>query len=313
MASNPMPVIVLSGPKFQHVQGRYSSLSISLPAGVAVSAMDHTGRLYYSVGNYDGDHNRIDWGEKCWYGRGRSPSVCLIYEGETLYVIEVHCKNVFSSLQYKIGKVNPQSLSIEWNNIPSEFLAYGKKPKICATQSGTVVVIYETALFHGIKYCVATTVIQDGNISIAWEGVQTIPSISGVEPDISVYQDTLVAIFRCGRVIQEISAIVGILKGNTVTWHRMKSRCGSGHNPSVSINSGKNIVAVYQIIGRRLHHKSGQLVNGQVIWSVTSASTYTLGEYPSVVLTDDNKIVEMHKANFLYALYQCEGKLDISE
>ena len=68
-------------------------------------------------------------------------------------------------------------------------------------------------------YCVATTVIQDGNFSIVWEEVQTIPSTSGVEPDISVCQDTLVAIFRCGRVIQEISAIVSTLKGNTVTWH----------------------------------------------------------------------------------------------
>ena len=86
MVSNPMPDIVLSGPKFQHVQGRYSSLSISLPAGLAVSAVDHVGSLYYSVGNYDGDH-RIDWGENSWYGRGRSPSVCLVYEGETLYVI----------------------------------------------------------------------------------------------------------------------------------------------------------------------------------------------------------------------------------
>ena len=90
---------------------------------------------------------------------------------------------------------------------------------------------------------------------IAWEEVQTIPSISGVEPDISVCQDILVAKFRCGKVIQEISAIFGTLKGNTVTWHRVNSTCGYGHNPSVSINSGKNIVAVYQIIGRRLSQK----------------------------------------------------------
>ena len=314
MARNQMPEIVLNGPKFQNLDGRYSSLDISIPAGLAVSVIDdYTGSLYYSVGNYDGDHNNITWGEKKWCGYGRSPSICLVYEGETLYVIEVHCRNVASSLQYKIGKVNPQSMSIEWDDIPNEFLAYGKKPKICAAENGTVILIYESFLFNGILYRVATTTIQDGNISIAWGRKEVISSIKGVEPDISVCQDKLVAIFRNGKITQEISTIVGTLKESIVSWNRKISICGYGHNPSVSINAGNNIVAFYQVFGRRLHHTSGQLVNGKIVWSECSTSTFTLGEYPSVILTDDNKIVEMHKANFLHSMYQSEGKLEVAE
>ena len=304
--------ILLNGPRFQNLKGRYSSLDISIPAGLAVSVVDDTvGSLYYSVGQYDGDHNQITWGEKQRYSYGRNPSVCLIYEGETLYVIEVHCRNVASSLQYKIGKVNTHSLSIEWNDIPNEFLTYGTKPKICATENGTVV-IYETVLFDGLRYCVATTTIKDGNISIAWGRKEKIPSIKGVEPDISVCQDKLVAIFSHGKIIQEIFTIVGTLKENIVTWNPKISTCGSGHNPSVSINSGNNFVAFYQVLGRRLRHTSGKLDNDEIVWSECSASTFTLGEYPSVILTDDNKIVEMHKANFLHSMYQSEGELKSS-
>ena len=306
--------ILLNGPKSQNLKGSYSSLDISTTAGVAVSVVDdYIGRLYYSVGEYDEGRNKIAWGEKQRYGYGRNPSVCLIYERETLYVIEVHCRNMASSLQYKLGKVNPQSMRIEWNNIPSEFLTYGKKPKICVTENGTVVVIHEKVLLSGILYFVATTTIHDGNISIAWGEKQEISTIRGVEPDITVGLDKVVAIFRNGNFTQEISTIVGTLRENTVTWNRDISTCGNGHNPSVSINYQNNIVAVYQVLGRRLHHKCGQLVNDEIVWSETSASTFTLGEYPSVVLTGDNKIVEMHKTNFGHSMYQSEGKLEVTE
>ena len=323
MAYGQTTEILLNGAKNQQLSGRCSSLDIKLEAELAVSVVDYAGSLYYRVGNYDRDHNRMRWGENYMYSSGSNPSVCLVHKEETLYVVEVHCSGMMSSsLQYNIGRVNPNLMSIEWNNIPNAFLAYGKKPKICATQSGTIVVIYERILFNEInerillneiKYCVSTTAIQDGNISIAWEDSQTIPSIHGVEPDVSVTNYKLVAIFSCGKFIQEISSIVGSLDGTSIAWADRKSLCGYGHNPSISINSTMNIVAFHQVIGRRLHHKSGQLVNGQVVWYDTSASTYTLGEYPSVILTDDNKIVEMHKANFMNSMYQCEGKLEFIE
>ena len=303
--------ILLNGPRIQNLNGRYSSLDISISAGLAVSVIDNYGSLSYSVGQYDRDHNQITWGEKQRYGRGRSPSVCLIYEGETLYVVEVHCKYVASRLQYKTGKVNPRSMTIEWDGI-SEFLAYGKKPKICATGNGTVVIIYESVLFFDLQYCVATTTIEEGIISLAWGRRERIAR-KGVEPDISVCHDKLVAIFRRGKLAQEISTIVGTLRENIVTWHRGILRCGSGHNPSVSINAENNIVAFYQVLGRRICHKSGQLVHDEIVWCERSASIFTLGEYPSVILTDANKIVEMHKANFGHSMYQSEGNVEVTE
>ena len=312
--------ILLNGfRKQQKDEARYSSIDICPADEIAVCMADigQTSRLKFKLGKYHQESNKLEWGESTEYVPGKFPAVALIKKGGNVYVIEFHNDNypMRDSLSYRVGKIVEENRRIEWFGDNPYQIQNGKKVKICAVQDKIITVYEEHPIRHRLQYRIGEL----GERIIEWKDPVAIRDAKGVEPDISVSGKKVVLAYRVGYLKKEIMVLTGNYNAETseINWLAPGTKCGNGINPTVSLNEKMNMVLFSQsAIGRKLWLRAGALKENegslqetQVVLDPRPPANISVGEYPTVLLLDNDFIIMMHKDNLGHDFYQTEGIL----
>lgn len=258
--------------------------------------------LSYRVGSVRKEAGEVEWGTVRVYDRGQYPSVSLINIEDVLYVIETHLGFVnFRYCYYKIGKVNTRDKNIEWIRSDSIFFCKGKNAKVSANDNGTVTVVTEENLSWGDYLHLYVGKIDTQNMTITWVSSDSvIQDMQGVEPDVSINGQTIVVACCArgtGRIIQFRKGTIN--NDLSVGWNGVVSELkASGASPSISLNSDGNIVEVHQAKNwpwKELSFCCGHIKDDHsILWG--ESRIHTSGQYPSISLSDDGYIFEMHRS-----------------
>lgn len=303
---------ILLTPSTRKGIGRCSSVSLceARVGTLVISVYDDTmfqSSLYYSMGVVNGDSWTVKWNQnvtKKKFGTGQCPSVCLIKVADELYAVECH---MHSSLSYcRVGRVDEKSTCVMWGI--STVICNGKNPKISGNNNGTVVILVEEACTMNGIHCFTGTVNRH-DMTIDQTVSNTINKFGGIEPNIAMNVNTVVAIYRSG--VRTISARLGELDGNSrIAWsdseHEFKT---AGKNPAISLDSHGNVVEVHQTFlwkELKISHGLVSKDHKSIVWH--KEKTFNGGEYPAVSLYD-GIIFEMHAAPIEYSLFYSLGKL----
>ena len=296
--------------------GRRSDVAISNNNFVRVHDSTISRILHYSVGVFNNVCSSIEWGEDLAFSSGKKPSVALINKQGHLYAIEVHYSKLYFKWYYRLGKVNERKKIIKWEGRET-IMNSGLRPKVCATDSGKIVVVNEESNrarpYRRMNYHIGKLIISDGNPSITFNESKNIGNnscLQGVEPDITISENTAILIFRSG--FQTISSLVGTFSENdqSITWHDLQVVPGDGINPRISLNSRDYCVESHQTkAGRQICRNHGRISQPEkkIIWG--NSMVCTLGEYPAIALGDDGFVVELHKTHFGTKTFQSHGQL----
>ena len=164
MSKNPYPgVDWLEHEKFGN--GRYASVSLNNKGQVVVM---HQGtrlvgipNLHYIVGQVKG--RRIEWGKDYEREDGSFVSVSVNDRGQ---VVEVHQGNNGGfELWCRVGQL--QDFKIDWasgHKIETEH--GGKRPSVCLTNDGDVLLVYESYLHRNLYSCLGR--LRDAEVD--WAG-----------------------------------------------------------------------------------------------------------------------------------------------
>lgn len=291
--------------------GRFSSVSMhscySTTVVVSVHDVSADLNLYYRVGVVDKDADVTEWGNEAIYDTGKHPSVSLVFNDDSLYVIECHCSDAQNRCFYHVGKVDVNNKTINFGN--SIDFCDGKMPKVSANNDGTIIIVKEQPAPYSystvIQYFIGK--INTENSVIDWKVINEILDFQGAEPDISTTLNQVVVVCRNGSTIQ--FKMGTIENSSTIVWKdRISSIDTAGNHPSVSINSHGNIVAFHQeYYSRALCFWYGCIKDNVIVWNMDRV--HDNGEYTTVFLSEDRYIYEMHKSRFGRYLWCTQGEL----
>lgn len=288
--------------------GRCSSVSIHGRLLVCVydDSMLQSG-LYYSMGVVNEGCGTMEWGTAKKYGTGQRPSVSLVEVAGELYAVE--CHSSLRACYCRAGKVDIEGGCIMWG--VRSFLCNGCNPKISSNDDGVVVILMEEACsLDGLIYFTGRVKQQD--VCIDWTLRSMPTSLRGIEPDIAINRNIVVAIYR-SRVpwIHLLIAKLGRLDSDSsITWfdsdHALKS---AGTNPAISLDSDGNIVEIHQtLFWKQLDICCGRISQNSIVWG--EQGKVINGEYPTVSLSDDRLLFEMHATPIESRLVYSLGKLE---
>lgn len=309
--------LLLTIPSKTQFCGRYSSVNIHPTQDVVVCVYDGSytdQQLYCSVGTLNRDSGETIWGPVSRYDSGSHPSVALICMGNNLYAVEAHASGFLNSkCCYRVGKVNRAQKNIEWGN--TNELCSGKKPKICANDDGTVVIVHEEkhAIWGEKIYHDMLKINLDEKTLERSDGRECeVLDFEGVEPNVAMSEEKVVLVYRSG--VSALKIAVGELRRDQtrIEWNSAISSTlpFAGKEPSVGLNSHGNIVESHQTaltMYRLISYNYGHISNDVIVWKSNEA--HTVGEYPAIAIANDGCTVEMHKTNFGANLYQSQGDL----
>ena len=302
--------LMLTGPVcLNNLRGRRSSVCLHPTRELAVCIYEAdqggaTRRLRYRVSSVG---NRTSWSEELLYGGGKYPSVALACIDTITIAIATHQSEVAKDCYCKIGIVDQENQIIKWQDT-GKFR--GVRPKICASDIGTVIIIYEeTYSYEKIRYKIGKVNIQP-QPKIIWnqDTNSRIPDLNGVEPDVAISKDTTVVMCRTGY--NTLNVKVGKIHSNDeIEWAATSPLPSHGINPAISTNSQGDVVELHQTKTlRRLCQTTGYILPSRTIhWRKTSI--HTTGEYPTISLDESGFILEMHKTNIGTKLFQSQGLL----
>lgn len=307
----------LSGPLQLQEFGRYSSVFLHPTQDKAVSfhedAMGY--KMKYSVfpvNRRDG-LNIVTPAISYSNGEvGKHPSIALVCtEDRRTHVVVTHRAHFSKTIYYKLGIETNDQIAWHQNNHP---LTSGVKPKISASQNGTVAIIFEEAFSYNniIRFHIGT--LQRDGQEIRWKLYdREIPDFIGVEPNIAINNTTVVAI--CRTSFKTLQTKVGALRndGSNIEWGATETLTATGINPSVAINTHGYIAEIHQTkFSRQLCRNCGWIRFRDKRISWMKESTFTTGEYPTVSINDNNYVFEMHKTNYGVKLFYSEGSLSVT-
>ena len=320
---------LLMTPAMLKGHGRCSSVSLCKTDGdsnsaktVVVSVRDVSLKraLYYSVGIVDKGAGITYWGPGRGgveeYGTGQHPSVCLyksVRKENVIYALECHTTDYFKMCYYRVGQVDIVNKSIKWGDEKS--IGSGVWPKICVNEGGSVVVLMEEKCsLNGLRYLVGT--FNEAEKKIAWKDFKEnqdskkVEDFKGVEPDIAIHENTVVAIYRSIYKFG-IKCNIGTLNDKGINWSGEKDLSGvTGLYPVIGFYDDK-LVEIHQIRYRkRLATSCGQITDkekGTVQWGSVKELDY--GERPSVTLYGD-EVFKMHGVPVGFTLFYAQGKLE---
>ena len=286
-----MAQLLLSG-SIRLNDGYYSSVSIHPKKNVAVRVNDshYGGHLYHSVGKVDKDALVTTWGVPEKYNTGQSPSVALTEVKGQLCVIETHCSRAFQYCYYHVGKVIGlgDDLKIKWSKVNK--IGFGFKPKVCAKNDGTVIIVKEMKNGFGIGYHIGRMSMSGESCdwNLDWQpemesNCVQICDAFGVEPAIACNDNKIVLVYR-SHLSTLKCMIANLDKDNISSWTMLETLKIGGNNPSISINCHGFVVESHQTTTlRRIYCSTGKITGDQIEWNPESLLVHTTGEYPSIL------------------------------
>ncbi len=297
----------------------HPSICVHHEENLVVGAFSRTRTMFndlvYRVGRLDKGGFNIQWGIDVYYSKGCDPSIALIRtaigEEQRYYVVETHKSQFYKTCYYRVGEVNEDLFTIDFG--PDIWLCRGLKPKVCAKDDRTVIIITEkTYSPNSIQYRIGRVNVDAKTINwhVIWMEFIELP---GISPSISISEENHVVVACVYR--SNLVFIVGDLQDRhgrlNIVWGAAGIH-GKGTNPSISVNSHGHVVEAHQKeFLRMLCHKIGVCDErrSRIAWDNNNCIQYTLGRFPSISIADDGYVIESHKTNFGNQTFLSHGQL----
>jgi hypothetical protein len=230
--------------------------------------------------------------------------------------IEVHRgkSDAERTLNFRVATVRGASVNFSETRPPA--FGPGQNPTVAITSGNVVIEAHDddSNLYYSIYTLAANTLtkVTDGQI--------TPQDASSSDPTIAVNAGgAIVEIHQAGN---NLRWRLGQLTGTAITWygtHPLVQASSAVHpviNASVSINDSGNVVVAYQI-GNDLYALTGSYTagatagtEGSIAWHTeANKASYVTGVHPSVAVSADRWIYEVHKSETVDRLYQRIGRL----
>lgn len=249
-------------------------------------------------------------------GDGNDPAVAINNKN---LIVAVHKQDPQDQLHFRTAIIHGGDLQLTWTDLdgdgnpPTVSYSNGTHPSVALTDDNTVVEVHDDG--HGrIFYSVRT--LSDHTV-----GRGTISDI-GTRDDKSY--DPFVAINSDGVAVEVhrrdgvIHYRAGKLTGTTLNWTAASTSLptnASGENPAVDINKDGTAVAVFERDNKLfyttgIHTPGTGNAPGTIAWA--TPAQYTTGTFPSVAITNDGFVFEIHQNEpdtFLARIFQVLGEL----
>jgi hypothetical protein len=226
------------------------------------------------------------------YDKGVQPS-CAINASNTM--VEVHKGKVRDRLFYRIAKIDGVALTFV-DNKPSDFVD-GGHPGVALSDANVVVIVYDrdSNLYYSVRKIsndgkTLTVPTTDQTEVMYQEGSSSNPAVAldGIGRVVEVHENGGGVYWRAGAVAGTTLALAPVLQ-TPANANRVDA---DGGNPSVSLNNAGKVVAVFQR-GTDLYSITGTLSGLTIAWN--TAVKYDAGRLPSVALTNDGYVYEVHQ------------------
>ncbi|WP_020406289.1 hypothetical protein [Hahella ganghwensis] len=239
------------------------------------------------------------------YGKGIYPSIAT---NKSEFVIDVHQSQVTETLWYQVGELiggyTDFGESREYDT--------GRYPSVALDNNGLVVEVHESdGLSNNMWYHVGQ--LDQANKTINWGGSKKYDT--GKFPRVAMNSaGTVVEVHESDGISSNMWYHVGrVNAGNkTIEW-------GSSHNydtgqtPSVAINSHGVVVEVHQSEGLStdLWYHVGRVNADSKTIEWGESQKYDSGSHPSIVLTDDYWVIEVHQSQTFNTLWKRIGRVNL--
>ena len=227
------------------------------------------------------------------YTDGKWPSIALSGSGT---VVEIHESKKDKNkkiddgwLMSRVGKVDGTTL--RWLSGDSHFTD-GYNPAVALTDGGVVLEVHDSGgLSPNLWY-------STGRISgsaIDWKAGEHSKYAGGRDPTVAVNKNGVVVEVHSREVAGPLFWSVGQLDGTRLKWTgHDKKKFDDGYNASVAINASGLVVEVHDSGFGKLWYWIGQVSGTTITW--TGHAEYDSGVKPSVALTEDGYVFEVHQA-----------------
>ena len=302
-------------------KGSYPSITLNNHnIVVEVSHQYGTNSTFYRVGVLK-EKDRIEWGDpssndppmRIHYGSGTNPQVTLNAHN---YVVEVHKGKCFDRCFYRLGKVNPETRTLEW--VLNKYYDMGLFPKVALNDRNMVVTVFQDNLItKHLNYRIGQ--INAAGDEIDWQDCkQRIQGTNAEAFSLDMNNNGLVVLsyqnIVTNRIYCKVGQVMNSATGPTklIDWSE-RSRICKGANPCASINNNDYVVQAYQ----SFHYKHLLSNVGVARWSSefkgiemtlshevskeknpkrrVARQHYGKGLHPSIALNDNNQVVEVHE------------------
>jgi hypothetical protein len=282
--------------------GDYPSVATLPTKNITVCAYEGAvcQKKYLRVGNIQLD--TINWKEEISRGSGEYVRVGLFERNEKVYIITVYKRVPMRGCRYQINELLING-KVSFGN--SKELPCGRslRPTLAVRKDGTVVVVVEDILTYTLRCYVGE--INDSVSDITWmESPDTIPH--STTPSVAINDKNIILFYRT-RATNSLKYACGLLT-DSITWKVMNQDYNKGIRPNVTLNNNNIVIVTYMsFVGRLLYFGNGTM-NDEGQFTVAGESrNHGMGMHPAVCLSDDNRVVEIHKSNFGTHLWVSKG------
>ncbi|OZG72631.1 hypothetical protein BTA51_13965 [Hahella sp. CCB-MM4] len=241
------------------------------------------------------------------YGKGIYPSIAT---NTSQIVIDVHQSQASETLWYQVGSLEGGYTAFG----ESRQYDTGRYPCITLNNKGVIVEVHESDGFsNNMWYHVG--VVNSDNMSISWGGSQKYDT--GKFPRVAMNSSGIVVeVHEADGISSNLWYHVGKVNpdNKSVEWGGSR-QYDTGQTPSVAINSHGVLVEVHQSDGlsTNLWYHVGTVNqdNKTIEWG--ESYQYDSGSHPSVVLTDDFWVIEIHQSQTFNTLWKRIGRLNLGK
>lgn len=241
------------------------------------------------------------------YDDGTQP--CITINGHNRCV-EVHRgeSDTEDNLYFLIADVS--DVSLNFVNMQPFRYATGSHPSVVLTDDNLVIEAHDRGgkLYYSVRSLAARSL----NTATETEFPNQNPSSSDPSLALNIHGVVLEVHVSEGNLFYRL----GKVKAGTVTWddsHAIlqanSQNPENGSNPSVSMNDAGRVVLVFQK-GNELFSRTGQFGAGpppSITWQ--PRERYDEGTHPSVAITSDNRVYEVHQGELEKKIYQRVGRI----
>lgn len=222
------------------------------------------------------------------YDVGEQPSIAINNAG---VVVEVHkTQGPVGWLYWWVGQVDGTSL--RWTGHDTDKFDEGFNPSVALTNDNVVLEVHDSG---GVLNCWYSTGKVVGN-KIDWKAGEHKKYDGGRDPTVAVNRNGVVVEVHNREVGSPLYWSVGQLSGTKLSWKTQGKKFSEGYHPSIAINANGLVVLTYDL-DYKLHYWIGQISGGTL--NKIGEGQYDSGVNPSITLTDDNYVFEVHQSEGL--------------
>jgi hypothetical protein len=242
------------------------------------------------------------------YANGVQSSIAI---NDSNQCVEAHRGATENKLFFRVADVSGVSLHFKTDADPASYTD-GQNPSVALSKGGIVLEAHDDSgkIYFSVRALAGDLV---GAATQAKEFPNRVANSS--KPSVAINGNGVaVAVHGAGS---DLVWRVGLLTGTTLTWSASHSLATGRSHASVAINDDGRVVVVYQN-GDDLYYRLGLYkaatpgVAASIQFAPEPSERYDSGNDPSVAITNDEWIYEVHKSELgtSFSLYQRVGRIN---